>query len=376
MRLNTLTCDICHKSFKYKVDSFLHQHPELKIGGVPINIWSPIYTLRPAKKLAIDRGKKGILKFDRYLPSMQALIHSLDEGNTPLKKSDKYSGLINARVYIKDEGYNPTGSFKDRGMPLLLADAKINKKAFVAIPSTGNAAVSLTRYAKLYGITPIVFIPKTTSVSKIDALSRDGKIIFDENLVKSYEHFIEYCGKNHEVYNCWPVVNIPYGQGLKTMAYEIYLQLNRRAPDWVIIPCGSGSNIVSQYYGFKDLLMLGFIKKLPKFVSVQIKRADPITYGFDRSITNKVVVLESPEESKAEAIASDTCFNYFKIMNILKETKGIAVSVNDKDIDKISGYKVLEYSSLAVFPALIKIRKKINKEDIVVLIATAHSRNN
>jgi len=147
--------------------------------------------------------------------------------------------------------------------------------------------------------------------------------------------------------------------------------LNNKLPDWIVIPCGSGGNIVSQYQACLDLLDLGVISKLPKFVSVQIEGADPITVGYNTQQMDKVLILDNMAESKAEGIASDTCFNYFKIINILRKTNGLALSVSDSEIDAIKSYKHLEYTSLSVFAALNKLKSMVSKNETVVLIGTA-----
>ena len=287
------------------------------------------------------------------------------------KMNEARFSLKNINLYIKDERTNPTGSFKDRGMPLLIADAK-NKTNTIATVSTGNAAISLTNYAKRAGFKTLIFLPKNTPQSKINLLKKSNKIILDSDLIKSYEHFVKYCKTHKEIYMGFLATNIPYMQGVKTMAYEIYEQLGNRAPDWIVIPCGSGGNLVSIYQGFVDLLNMEAINILPRFVSVQIKGADPITQGYKIGETETAVIIKAPTISKASAIASDTCFNYKKVQKILLNTHGIAISVTDTEIDKYIDSINFEYSSLSVFAAIKQI--PIKKNENVVLIGTARRR--
>jgi len=372
MRISELTCDICEFRGPYKKASSSHAHPELEIGGVPLNIWTPHYKLPSNQKNLRVKDRPGVLRFSDYLPRTK-YDFSLNEGNTPLIEIELAG--IHARCYLKDEGKNPTGSFKDRGMPLLVADAKSSGKSVIGIPSTGNAAISLSAYAKKAGLEAVLFIPESTSPEKLKLL--EGKKVFDRDLIQSYEHFFRFCKINKEVHNGFPVTNVPYYQGVKTMAYEMFEQLKGRAPDWVVVPCGSGVDIVSQYYGFNDLLSMGLIKKLPRFVSVQIEGADPITVGFNSKIGNKSLVLNKVISSKAEAISSDTCFNSPKIMRLLKESDGIAISVTDREIDEAnndSNATGLEYSSRSVYAALRIMSGILDKTDSVVLIGTAKAR--
>lgn len=373
MVISHLFCDICKKEFKYPEILTKHFHPELEIDGVPINFWSPVCRFDNKTKIALTPNprKKGIAQFCNYLPNNLLNIKSLGEGNTPLVKCNSLSTSLGFNVFLKDESTNPTASFKDRGMPLLLADAKIKGKKRIGVPSTGNAAISLANYARIYEIEPIVFIPKTISKEKDSTIKKIAKIVYDDDIIKSWNHFFRYCNENPDIYNGFPTNSIPYQQGIKTITYELFLQMNGELPDWLVIPCGSGGNFVSQYQACLDLFNLGLISKFPKFVSVQVEGADPITVGFNKKQMDKVVILDKMVESKAEGIASDTCFNYFKIMNILHKTNGIALSINDSDIEAVTGWSHLEYTSLSVFAVLNKLKSIVKNNDSVVLVGTA-----
>jgi threonine synthase len=371
MEIVFLQCNVCSQSFKYPLTQPEHRHPDLEIGGVPINFWQAVYLLNMAN-LTQDANARGILKFRRMLPFEKAEIVSQDEGNTPLRRIDALS--TNSQVFLKDESENPTGSFKDRGMPLLFAEAKLLNKEKAAIPSTGNAGISFVSYAQLAGIEPVVFLPSSAPREKIETMRQKATLVFDKDLIQSYEHFFDFCRHNEDAYNGFPATNTAYIQGLKTAAYEIYMQLNGNVPDWLILPCGSGGNIVGYFQGFQDLQRMGLIEKMPRFVSVQIAGADPITYGFERQIIDKTPILSNPVSSRAEAIASDTCFNYLKIQDILRVTSGLATSVTDEQIDRVNGFDGLEFSSRSVFPALVMIQGKIKQGETVVLVGTAKNR--
>lgn len=357
MKISYLSCDVC--GYKAK-NAFEHEHRELEIGGVPMNIWTAVYSLPTSLKS--NQYSKGIMKFRDYIPFEIGNSISDKEGSTSLKKLEE-------NVFLKDESQNPTGSFKDRGSVMLISDALLSNKKKVAIPSTGNAAISLGYYAERAGLESIIFVPEDISKSKKSKIESRSTVIYNKDLIKSYEKFFEFCRSNASVYNGFPVINLPYLQGLKTMAYEIFLQIG--TPDWIVIPIGSGCNITAQYQGFKDINVMGLSNKLPRFIGVQIEGADPITQGYNKKQYGRVVILNEPVESKAKAIASDTCFNYFKIMNILKKTKGFAISVTDDEIERTKQAPWLEFSSKSVFPALNKIKDVIKKEDVMVLIGTA-----
>jgi len=355
-----LTCDMCGLRAEYPSD---HRHPEHDIGGVPMNIWTPTYDL--PDRLKPDESN-GAARFRDYIPFEISDTVLDDEGDTPLEE-------VCENVYLKDESTNPTKSFKDRGMVVMVSDAIFSGKRKIAIPSTGNAAISLGYYAERAGLEPISFIPKGTSARKMAAIKEHSDIICDDGLVTSYEHFFDFCRAEPSVYNGFPVTNIPYNQGLKTIAYEIFLQMGR-IPEFVVVPVGSGGNIVAQYTGFNDLIQMGVTDRMPRLISVQVSGADPVNVGFVRRQFNEVVLLDRYTESKAEAIASDTCFNYFKIMRALDETLGEAISITDQEIDDIEAYDSFEYSSRSVFAALRHLKQSGGNREIV-LIGTAGEKN-
>lgn len=376
MRITALSCDLCGYFDEYPQGLDRHFHPEHSLNAVPVNFWTLNYTL-PSNFSNLNHGLdlcegNGILRFKNYLP-IRGRVCSLGEGFTPLVRLSQEEDEF---FYLKDEGYNPTGSFKDRGTPLLVSEAVLSGKKVVAIPSTGNAALSLVRYSEAGGLDSLLFIPE---FAVTDSSSKFGKnLVIDRDLIRSYEHFFEYCNGHPEVYNGFPVTNVPYYHGIKTLSFELFLQLGGVAPDWVVMPCGSGVNLVSQYLGFSDLLSLKLINKMPRFVSVQIHDADPITQGFFAGVKDKLVVLDNPFSSLAEAIASDTCFNYFKIIDLLNRTSGLALSVSDSDISETYSlpYPDLDFSSRAVYAVLPKLKPFLHKSESVVLIGTARSRKN
>ncbi len=62
-------------------------------------------------------------------------------------------------LLFKHEGYNPTGSFKDRGMTVGVTQAKRIDARAVACASTGNTSASLAAYASQAGLPALVLVP-------------------------------------------------------------------------------------------------------------------------------------------------------------------------------------------------------------------------
>ena len=88
-------------------------------------------------------------------------IVSLGEGFTPIHKADNLGdnlGLSN--LLIKDESFNPTASFKARGMSAAVSKVKEFNIKELTVPSAGNAGGALAAYAAKAGLQSHIFMPQ------------------------------------------------------------------------------------------------------------------------------------------------------------------------------------------------------------------------
>ena len=73
---------------------------------------------------------------------------SLGESTTPLLECERLAKKVGVRkLYIKNDSVFPTGSFKDRSMPLAVIQALETGAKVLAIVSSGNAAASIGAHA-------------------------------------------------------------------------------------------------------------------------------------------------------------------------------------------------------------------------------------
>src|SRR3990167_7670506 len=116
-------------------------------------------------------GKKCM---DRFLPLLPVKkIHSKIEGlgDTPLDKANNFGqavGLTN--LWVKREDLNPTGCFKDRESAVILSAASEKGHDNVYVVSSGNAALSTTKFARELGIDCTCYVPEKTSKDKKDLI--------------------------------------------------------------------------------------------------------------------------------------------------------------------------------------------------------------
>ncbi|MFQ5999177.1 MAG: threonine synthase, partial [Candidatus Bathyarchaeia archaeon] len=308
-------------------------------------------------------------------------IVSLNEGGTGLHSCQRLVNLLGVKqLYVKNEGENPTGSFKDRGMTVGITKAvELNMKTVICA-STGNTSASLAAYAAKAGIQCIVLIPsgKIAYGKLAQAMVYGAKIVqIRGNFDQALKMVLELSKKHREVY-LLNSIN-PYRlEGQKSLAYEICDQLNREAPDRVVLPVGNAGNISAIWKGFTEFHKLGLINKLPKMTGIQAEGAAPIAQAIKKG-SNEIVPVDQPE-TVATAIRIGAPVSWKKAIRAIRESKGTAETVTDEEI--LEAQKMLARSEgLFVEPAsassIAGLKKlfesgKIDKDEVVVCVTTGH----
>jgi threonine synthase len=133
-------------------------------------------------------------------------------------------------------------------------------------------------------------------------------------------------------------------EGKKTVAYEICEQLgamaspaeNRaptslRAPDRIFVPVGDGCIIGGVHKGFRDMLALGWIDRIPKLVGVQAAGSAPLVDAWERDQQGwdmRPVAAHSVADSIVAGLPRDR----IKALRAARETGGAFVRVTDEEI--------------------------------------------
>src|SRR6185295_14855893 len=93
---------------------------------------------------------------------------TLGEGDTPLLHAPRLGAALGMeQVYVKDESFNPTGTFKARGMAVAVSRAReLGVKELVA-PTAGNAGGALAAYAARAGLPAHVFMPADAPAANV-----------------------------------------------------------------------------------------------------------------------------------------------------------------------------------------------------------------
>ena len=269
-----------------------------------------------------------------FLPVEGQYFPAIPVGNTPLWQPENLQKKYGfPELYLKDDGVNPTGSLKDRASFLVAAFARKHGIREVVVASTGNAGSSMAGVGAAAGLKVKLFLPKTAPQAKmIQALQYGADLVLaDKNYDQAFSLSLEYSntrgGMNRNTaYNPMTI------EGKKTVSIEIYKQL-KKAPDHVFVSVGDGVIMSGVYKGFRDLLQLGRIDKIPVVHAVQASGSDAICRAMESGDFDGQA--ESPvraAKTVADSISVDTPSNGHLALKNLKAFGGHCFRVTDEEI--------------------------------------------
>jgi threonine synthase len=235
-------------------------------------------------------------------------------------------------LYIKDEGLNPTASFKARGLAVAMSRACELGVESVSIPSAGNAAGAMSAYAALAGIESHVFMPQDVPplfVAECRALGAEVALI--DGLITDCGRVAAEGVRRHGRFDM-STLKEPYRiEGKKTMGYELAEQMGWTLPDVIIYPTGGGTGLIGMWKAFDEMEQLGWIgPERPRMVSVQSDGCAPMVKAFHEG--QEFARPWEGAKTVADGLRVPAAVGDFLILRALRESKGTAVAVPDKDL--------------------------------------------
>lgn len=325
-----LGCSSCHQEFSpHEVQTYCHDCNKPLLAEYDLE--SAKEKLRPGQ---FARREGTLWRYRELLPVFDdAAIVSLGEGWTPLIRARGLGNEVGLEnLFIKEEGYNPTGSFKARGLCMAVSKAKELRIREAAMPSAGNAGGALAAYAAKAGIKSHIFVPKDTPAVNINEVKLFGASLY---LV---DGIISDAGKKMNempLSKNWfdmSTMKEPYRlEGKKTMGYEIAEQFNWELPDVILYPTGGGTGLIGMWKAFAELERLGWISnKRPRMVSVQSSGCAPVVKAFQAGKEG----MEYWENARtcAAGLRVPKAFADALIMKALYESNGTAIAVDDQEL--------------------------------------------
>jgi len=315
-------------------------------------------------------------RYDAVLPEANPV--SLGEGFTPMLPSREYPN-----VYIKDEGLNPTGSFKARGLSAAVTMARHFGLKKLAIPSAGNAAGALAAYSAAAGVEAHIFMPKDVpAANRIECDYYGAHVTLVDGLIsdcaKKVAELKDFDSWKTDGWFDVSTTKEPYRvEGKKTMGYEVAEQLGWRMPQGIIYPTGGGVGLLGMWKAFEEMEALGWIgSERPKMIVVQSAGCAPVVKAWDEG--KQSVEMWTNAATLASGLRVPKPYGDYLILDILKKSKGAAVSATDEEIleatrhwSKIEGiFAAPEGAACLVAYRKLRASSFFKPEDTVVLFNT------
>jgi threonine synthase len=277
------------------------------------------------KRDHIDGSVHSLWRYRKALLVDAGSAVTMGEGWTPLVRA----AWEDIAVELKLDFMMPTGSFKDRGMTVMVSYLKSRGITEVLEDSSGNAGASLSAYCARAGMRCRVLVPESASYPKIAQIAACGaevvtipgsrQDVADTALAMSREIF--YASHNWQPF---------FGEGTKTLAYELWEQLGFRAPDSVVMPVGYGANVLGCDRGFSELLRNREIGRMPRLYGVQAANCAPYYAAFRAGVEHFMPVAVSP--TVAEGIASSKPTRMREVLAPVRASGGEIVAVSEDEI--------------------------------------------
>jgi threonine synthase len=275
----------------------------------------------------------GIWRWSAALPVDVLHAVSLGEGDTPLVRLPRVARDVGVKeLYVKNEAANPTGSHKDRLAAVAIAGARQLGAEVVTGASTGNHGAALAAYCAHAGLRCVIF----TTASIADAMRASIQVTGAELIAAAdgdarYELLSEAAERDGWVV-ATNATSPPAGtppiaiEGYKTIAYEIWEQLNGQVPEWLIVPVSYGCCLAGVQRGFAELVRAGLIEQPPRLAAVE-----PFGALHGAIASNGEVLGPVPSPATA-AFSIAVRYTTDRAWRAVTASDGVAVSVSEEEL--------------------------------------------
>ena len=330
----------------------------------------------------IAAGPRSIWRYADLLPVADPNPVDLGAGFTPLIRADRLAAELGlGELWIKDDTANPTGSFKDRVVSVALTKARQLGFKIAACASTGNLANSVAAHAARAGMESVVLIPHDLEKAKVTMTSvYGGRVISVEG---SYDDVNRLCAELTSEKPSWAFVNVNvrtyYAEGSKTLAFEVAEQLGWQAPDHVVVPIGSGSQLTKVAKGFDELWKVGLLDDEPsvRISGAQALGCSPVATAFAEGAD---AIRPVKPNTIAKSLAIGNPADGWYALEAIRKSGGACESVTDAEV--IEGIRLLartegifaETAGGVTIATLAKLAAQgvVRSDERVVALVTGH----
>ncbi|WP_037070468.1 threonine synthase [Pseudonocardia acaciae] len=274
----------------------------------------------------VDAGSRSHWRYRAALPAGIGREVSLGEGHTPLVEARVGGVGLKAKL----EWFNPTASFKDRGVSVMMSMLAGQGVDAVLEDSSGNGGASVAAYAAACGVRATILAPGSTSQNKTLQSRMHGaavELVPGSREQTAREALRRSAGIFYASHNWHPM----FLQGVKLLAYEIWEDLGFRAPANVVVPAGAGSLVLGCGIGFGELLRAGQIARMPRLLVAQPENCAPIAAAF-RAGAADVVACDEWTPTIAEGTSITAPVRGPEVLAAIRDSRGEVQTVTEEQI--------------------------------------------
>lgn len=341
---------------EYSADVPMNLDP---VDGRPVEMVLDLERLAAEKPDAAwyDPSRKDMWRFGALMaldianPDDARNIVPLGEGATPQidYRHHPIASAAGLALEIKEEGKahagfgaNPTQSFKDRGMAMVVAQARRLGLQKLAVPTQGNAGDSLTRYALEAGLSIVVAMPDDTPMPILGNVAAAARRYPDRVKLELVGPTIREAGallkEKYVPRGYFSVATFQEPgwriEGKKSLGLELAEprggEMRWSLPDAVIYPTGGGTGVLGMWKAWDELEVLGLIgSKRPRMLCVQSEATPPLVRAFESGARDTSVVAAG--HTLATGLNVPGGVGHFRVLEIIRASGGAAVAVGESD---------------------------------------------
>lgn len=239
--------------------------------------------------------------------------------NTPFIYSLPLSSLIEKDIYLKMECFQPSGSFKNRGIGTLIQYFHNEGIKGIVAASGGNAGLAAAYAARQYNMHATVVVPKKARHFMVEKIRNEGAevILYGEGFHESKAMAMDIVKQNGFAYVS-PFDHPEIWKGHASMIQEI--AETKVKPDAVVLSVGGGGLMNGVVYGLQNA---GW-KDVP-VITVEPEGAAALAKSIK---ADEIVTLDH-----VESVATSLCSPYIseETFRLTKEHSILPQVVSDED---------------------------------------------
>jgi threonine synthase len=299
----------------------------------------------------IEARPASMWRYREWLPFDGEPRFSLETGFTPLFEVPSLAELLGVgRLWVKNDSVShPSLSFKDRVVAAAINAADALGLPVLGCASTGNLANAVAAHAARAKLPAWIFVPEDLELGKLV-----GTAIYGAQLVRvrgTYDDVNRLCVQVADHFG-WGVVNVNlrgyYGEGSKTLGFEIVEQLGWRLPTAIVIPMAGGSLITKIKKALEEFRAAHLVDgQNPRLYGAQAEGCAPIVRLVEKRSGNIEPVVP---HTIARSLAIGNPADGTQAADAIHSTGGWAAAVSDADL--VAGIRLLaEHAGVFTEPA-------------------------